>query len=280
MKVAADLFVYLLAWVVGDLLGVRRRHVESAISRAGIRDASLCARAMYRSLARGLLELLVMTVRPAKMLARVQVPEAVISEIRANGRGAVIATAHTANWDLAACATARVAPLSIVTKQLSIRLLNAAWQGVRRRRGVKLMSVGEAGRQAVRALRSGELVAMLMDQAPERSRAVARTTFLGAPVWIDLAPALVAMRARVPLIVAFPRRLTDGSYSIEVANVVQSPAVPSRTWAASVMVDATRLLEGFVMEHPDQWLWMHRRWKPLPRDPKAASSTNLAGESA
>jgi lauroyl/myristoyl acyltransferase len=46
------------------------------------------------------------------------------------------------------------------------------------------------------------------------------------------------------------------------------------------MLDATRALEEFVRECPEQWLWMHRRWKPLPGDQKAALTSNLAGESA
>jgi len=46
------------------------------------------------------------------------------------------------------------------------------------------------------------------------------------------------------------------------------------------MVEATRALEEFVMKYPEQWLWMHRRWKPLANGSKRGVSTNLAGESA
>jgi KDO2-lipid IV(A) lauroyltransferase len=46
------------------------------------------------------------------------------------------------------------------------------------------------------------------------------------------------------------------------------------------MVEATRVLEEFVLRHPEQWLWMHRRWKPPPNRRKRAHATILAGESA
>lgn len=231
---------------------------------------------MYRALATSLLEFLAMVSKPATVLARVAVPDSAIREIRGRGRGAVIATAHTGNWDVAACAVARAAPLSVVTKRLHVRALDAFWQGARRRRGLKLLEVGRAARGAESALRRGELVAMLIDQAPERSRGVARTTFLGDLAWVDLAPALIAMRAGSPLVIAFPRRCADGSHTIEVAKILEPPAVPSRAWATQAMLEATRALETFVMSCPEQWLWMHRRWKPLPALPGAS----LAGESA
>jgi KDO2-lipid IV(A) lauroyltransferase len=250
------------------------------MARAGIGDVPARARAMYRTLARGLVEFVGLILRPEAQCRRVALPNAAISELRSNGRGAVVATAHTGNWDVAACAMARVAPLSVVTKRLHVRVLDSLWQGVRRRRGVKLLGVGTARDEALGALGRGEFVAMLIDQAPERARAVTKAMFLGANVWVDLAPALVAMRARAPLVVAFPLCLTDGSHSIEVAKIVEPPSRPKRSWPAEAMVEATRALEEFVVKHPEQWLWMHRRWKPLPAGPKHVTSTNLAGESA
>jgi Kdo2-lipid IVA lauroyltransferase/acyltransferase len=264
LRVLGDFLAGVIAWVVGDVLRVRRAHVEAAMARAGIRDVSRRARAMYRTLARGLLEFLSMMLRPESQCRRVVLPDAAISEIRARGRGAIVATAHTGNWDLAACAMAGAAPLSIVTKRLHVRLLDVLWQGARQRRGVKLLGVGGAGKEALKALRRGEFVAMLIDQAPERSRSVVRIRFLGGHAWVDLAPALMAMRARAPFVVAFPVRLRGGSHAIEVAKILEPPRTPSGSWAAHAMGEATRALERFVMDHPEQWLWMHRRWKPLP----------------
>ncbi len=105
---------------------------------------------------------------------------------------------------------------------------------------------------------------MLVDQAPERERAAIRVPFLGAPAWVDLSPALCAMRARAPLVAAFPRRLDDGSHTIDITAILLPPARPSRAWAVEAMTEVTRQLEAFIRRHPDQWLWMHRRWKGTP----------------
>jgi KDO2-lipid IV(A) lauroyltransferase len=105
---------------------------------------------------------------------------------------------------------------------------------------------------------------MLVDQAPERTRGAVRVSFLGEEAWVDLAPALCAARARVPVVVAFPRRLGDGTHTIDVPAVISPPARPSRRWVEATMREVTALLEVQVRRYPDQWLWMHRRWKDAP----------------
>jgi len=118
---------------------------------------------------------------------------------------------------------------------------------------------------------------MLVDQAPERARAVTAVSFLGATAWVDLAPALCAARARAPLVVAFPRRLDDGTHTVDVAAVLRPPRTPNRTWSVQAMIEVTGLLESFVLAHPEQWLWMHRRWKHPAEATRTARRPELAG---
>jgi KDO2-lipid IV(A) lauroyltransferase len=210
-----------------------------------------------------------MSVRHERDIARVRVPFETIAELRASGRGAVVAVAHTGNWDLAACAVARHVPLTVITKRLKVRFLDRLWQGARRARGVKLVEAGGGGAGGAggvirAALGRGEFVAMLVDQAPSQTRSVIRVPFLGAPALVDLSPALYALRARVPLVAAFPRRDPDGGHSVEIAAVIHPPAGAApgrRRWAEEAMAEVTRRLETHVLRHPDQWLWLHRRWK-------------------
>jgi KDO2-lipid IV(A) lauroyltransferase len=109
---------------------------------------------------------------------------------------------------------------------------------------------------------------------------VVTTGFLGAPARVDVAPALVAMRARVPLVVAFPRRTGDGLHTVDIVSIFSPPRRPTRAWAESATIEATKLLEHFVRRHPEQWLWMHRRWKTSPNGRRASGSVSrLAGES-
>lgn len=245
-----------VAWLVGSLLGVRRSHVLGALAQAGIGPAPCVADAMYRSLARGLFELIELGLRPSRPIG-----DRAVMPALPPGRGAVVATAHTGNWDLLACAAAERVPLTVITKRLSIGWLDRIWQGLRRARGVDLVGAGAAARAAQVALGRGEAVAMLIDQAPERERASIIEPFLGQPARVDLAPALLALRARVPLVAVFGRRREDGRHEAEICAVIEPPARPSRAWAEQAMRSVTRALDAFVRKYPEQWLWMHRRWK-------------------
>src|SRR5688500_438162 len=125
---------------------------------------------MYRSLGRSLFEFLWMALNPRRRLdGWVPIDDETAERVdRAAASGAVIASAHTGNWDLLACAAAARWPLTVVTKQLSIQSLNRVWQRARSRRGIRLVGVGDAARAGARALARRELVVMLIDQAPER----------------------------------------------------------------------------------------------------------------
>lgn len=251
----------MLAWFVGGVLRVRAAHVIASLERAGVPEPRAVARRMYRSLGRGVFELIELALRP-RSSPRVHGLDAVVAAVRnkAGTAGVVVATAHTGNWDYAACALATHVDLTVITKRLSVSWLDRWWQGLRAARGVRLVQAGSAARAALAALRRGGWVASMLDQAPERTRGVASVGFLGAVADVDLAPALLAVRARCPLVVACAKRTADG-HAVELLGVLEPPPGANRAWAAFAMREATSMLEQFVRRHPEQWLWMHRRWK-------------------
>jgi KDO2-lipid IV(A) lauroyltransferase len=119
---------------------------------------------------------------------------------------------------------------------------------------------------------------MLIDQAPERGRAQVVMPFLNQLAEVDLAPALVAMRARVPLALVVAERIAGGRQRALLLGHYPPPARPSRRWAEQTMQEATRALEAHVRARPEQWLWMHRRWKRSV--PAAAPARNPAARCA
>jgi KDO2-lipid IV(A) lauroyltransferase len=261
-----------LGFLAGSVLRIRRRHVEAALALAGVPSASSAATGMYASLGAGIFELLWLAGRPPGALAQHFTMDPACGEAlrrgAALGRGVVVATGHTGNWDLSACAAAQWiarecggARLHVVTKRLSWRALDRYWQRLRAERGVVLADALGAAAYVRNALGAGDITTMLIDQVPERGSGVATFPFLGAPALHDLGPALLAARARVPLLLVLGHRTADGHHRLELAAAIE----PDDLRGSGAVERATRTmaaaLEGFVRAHPAQWLWLHRRWK-------------------
>jgi KDO2-lipid IV(A) lauroyltransferase len=263
LRVALGAFV---GWLTGSVLRIRRAHVEASMRRAGVAQPAREARAMYGALAAGAVELLALS-RDANALSTVAVAAASAARwtkaVR-DRRGIVVAASHTGNWDLAACAIARDVELVVVTKHLSVRSLDAFWQRTRAARGVHLVDAEGALAVARAAIGRGAAVAFMIDQVPMSQRHAIEVDFLGARAFVDRTAATVAATTGAPLLVTAAERTPRG-HRLHVLEVLEPPRRGRRAWIDSATRDATRALERFVLAHPRDWLWMHRRWR-VPAD--------------
>ena len=244
--------------VAGSVLRVRRAEVEARLRARGIGDPTRVASAMYVQLGHGLVELLSL-VFPGTSAAPVRLTpraEAALRDLVASGGRAVIASAHTGSWDVLACAMASRVRLSVLTKRLSVSLLDRLWHRVRSRRGIELLSGAGSIGSALAALSRGHAVGAMIDQAPTRG---VRHPFLGQDALHDSTAAVLAHRANCPLIVAFSWR-EAGGHVLDVPLVLH-PEGSARTFVPSATRRASTALEELVRARPEQWLWLHRRWK-------------------
>jgi KDO2-lipid IV(A) lauroyltransferase len=151
--------------------------------------------------------------------------------------------------------------VTVVTKRLSAARLDAFWQERRASFGLELLDGAGVFARAAEAVERGRAVALLIDQVPERRSAVTELPFLGQIARCDTTPALLAARTQVPLALVLGRRLPDGRHCVDVPLLLDPPARPSHRWVEEATHQLNGALERFVLEHPSQWLWMHRRWK-------------------
>jgi KDO2-lipid IV(A) lauroyltransferase len=245
--------------------------------RAGIDPAGALASRMYGSLGTALLEFLWMAGRPRRriddVVAFAPEAEANWNRPRRPGQGRIVVTAHTGNWDLVGCAAAQsMSPsIAIVTKHLHARTLDRFWQRARERRGARFLEAAGVYAQAARILRQGGDVAIVIDQAPERASSVVRLPFLGEPAGYDLLPAILSARTGAPIVMALGRRTVGGTHVVEIPLVIEPPARASLGFVNEAMGRLNLGLDAFVRAHPDQWLWMHRRWKAVPGERATAA---------
>jgi len=182
---------------------------------------------------------------------------------RDRGRGLIVLTAHVGNWEyLAAAQAAWGLDIRVITRHAHHAGVDRFWQGVRRDRGVRFLDSYRSLKDVLRHLRAGGAVGMSIDQH-EGGTTGARVGFFGREAGTVKAPALLAARTGCPVILALSWRDRAGrhhatfSEEIPLADGGDLAEIVARTTRRY-----TELLEAFVAEHPEQWTWVHRRWKP------------------
>lgn len=181
----------------------------------------------------------------------------------AQGRGVLILTAHYGNWELLAAAHGLTGlPLSIVVRPLDHPLLDELAARFRRRSGAELIVKRQAVREVLQALRRHRMVGILLDQNATRSEGVF-VPFFGVPASTSKGLALLALRTGAPVVPVFLRRDPDGRHCMEVGPVIPPPADDD---VAAYTATFNRVIEANIRRAPEQWLWMHARWRTRPRE--------------
>jgi KDO2-lipid IV(A) lauroyltransferase len=248
------------------------------MTRAGLRTPRAEARAMYRSLGAGVLELLWLAGasvarRDAALRTHVRLDDDLESALcKAAERGPVVlAASHTGNWELIAYGAAQVLArqgrrLAVVVKPQSVGAFHAFCMHLRAACGLVLIAPAGAFGAARRSLAAGDVLAMPIDQVPERRRHGIEVPFLGAAAIADRAPAALACATGATLLVVAASRdgrLQRGHLLAELAAPARHlrGEAPAAAWIEDATREATRALAAFVSRRPSSWLWLHRRWR-------------------
>ncbi len=181
------------------------------------------------------------------------------------GRGGLIISGHFGNWEwLAPIVQTFHGKTAEIVRPMNDPRLNGFVDGVRRSNGVTTVPKLGAGREIIRLLRDGYLVGVLVDQSP-RDNAVP-VTFFGHPCWATIAPIMAAARCRVPVYAVTLTRDDRYHYALELSAPIS--LVRTGDLRQDLIANTQRCqdaIEAAIRNHPEQWLWLHRRWKPRPR---------------
>jgi Lauroyl/myristoyl acyltransferase len=194
-----------------------------------------------------------------------------LEAVRARGGGFVVVTGHLGNFEfLGTWMAAQGVPSTGVAREPADPALADYLRRMRARGGNVLLSKGTSARELIGRLRRGEVITLGVDQ----NSGDVFVPFFGVPAGTVNGPARLALRTGVPLLPAFCVREPDDRYRV----VFFPPILPEK--AGDREAEVTRLtaqindiLEGMVRRYPDQWLWLHDRWrsafeeKNIPRWP-------------
>jgi KDO2-lipid IV(A) lauroyltransferase len=254
------------------LLRERRKALESlaiAFPEKSESERRALGLECFRHLGRCAFELACLNEMPSSLDSWVEWPAADRQRLEravAQGRGVVLATGHVGNWEvLGQClARSKIATLSAVARPTTDPRLTLWVDGLRMEGGLRSLWRGTDGaaKSILRALRSGEMLALLIDQDTDVQSVF--VPFFGRPAATPRAVADLVLRTNAPVMVAFCLRKPDGVYRVSIDEVSFEPTGEREVDVVSLTARLTARIEEAIRRAPEQWVWMHRRWKTQP----------------
>ncbi len=185
--------------------------------------------------------------------------------ILAKGKGILVMASHFGNWELMSLAfSIRYRPFYVVMRPLDNPGLNAWVVRMRTRGGNQPITKADSARRIIRLLRQGEAVALLIDQNVDWYEGVF-VPFFRETACTSKALAALALRTDSLVLSVYNYREPDGRYHMVFQPEVEIVRSGDRT--ADIERNTARfneIIEGYVREHPEQWFWLHQRWKTRP----------------
>ena len=175
-------------------------------------------------------------------------------------KGVCLVSLHLGNGDLAGAVLAlKGYSLVLISKIFKIQWINEVWFGLRQRVGVQFIPPRNSSYAILKALKKNEVVVFVMDQfmGPPIG---AQVNFFGYETGAALGLAVIAQRSQAPVVPIYTFRDDKGKTHIYVEPEI--PFVEKGDKGLAYMTQVyTDWVEEKVRERPEQWMWLHRRWK-------------------
>lgn len=287
-----------LPWRIGVAIGgalggatfyclprARRRaltHLRTALG-SDVSDAELRTIGFrsFVNLGRNALEIVMLSRRSRwrlRDLCRIE-GESCLQDALSVGRGVIFITGHVGNWELMAAMIAMKGyPSWVVATPVYDSRLDALLVNARERQEVHTISRGSsvAARQILTCLRNNGVLGMLIDQDTDVNGVF--VPFFGQPAHTPSGAASLALKTGAAVIAGFIVR--ESSYRHRI--VLNGPLSLVRTGNLEQDIldntaRFTRVIEDHIRQHPDEWVWMHNRWKRTQSDTDRAPSALAVG---
>ncbi len=185
-----------------------------------------------------------------------------VEAVLARGKGMILIAAHFGNWELLARRAALEGyAFAVIARQSHDPQFNKLTDGIRENGGYTVLPRGDSPRAILQRLRRNGIVAILPDQKSEDLF----VPFFGHLAGTVAGPAVLSLKTGAGIIPMFCPRQPDGSYRVEILPEIDvTPTGDTDADIHRIMADITGVVEDMVRRYPNQWLWMHDRWRVTP----------------
>ncbi len=183
----------------------------------------------------------------------------------AEGKGVIVFLAHFGNWELLSLVYGALIPnrAKAIAFPLKNDLLNTYIWRHREQLSLKLIPRNRAVRETLRALKNNQAIGFFADQnaGPEG----VFVNFLGKPASAARGPAVLALKTGAPLIFSLSIRQSDDMHRVYISPAVHTePTDDFERDVERYTAQMLKQLEAYIHKYPEQWLWLHNRWKTQP----------------
>ena len=260
-----------LGLMVFTLVGSQRRKALASITTAYPEkteaERNELARESFRHLGRSVMEMVCIRRFDERRHTLVEwMPEAraAMDSALARGKGVVFVTGHVGNWELLARYVAlENYPVAVIGKELSDERTTGLVERFRASGKLRVIWRGRQGaaKEMLRALRGNSILGILIDQDTKVQSVW--VPFFGKLAKTPRAAADLAMRTGAAPMLGFCTRVGPLKYRITMKEL-PLPALEGEEAVMSLTSELTHGIETQIREHPEQWVWIHQRWKSPP----------------
>lgn len=271
-----------LARRVGGALGWLALRLSGRLRRVGLRNLEIAypemprekreqiLRELFRTLGWQMAEFCLMSGYTQETAQRfIRYDEAGLQHFlaaRARGKGVLVLTGHLGAWELSSFFHSLMGyPMAMVIRRLDNRRVDALVNGIRCLHGNRVLDKDEFARGLIGAMHAGETVGILMDTNMTPPQGVF-VPFFGVEACTASGLARVALRTDATVLPGFlVWEKSEQKYVLRFGEALS--LIRTGDAAADVVANTAlfaKVTERYVREYPEQWLWVHRRWKTRP----------------
>jgi len=177
-------------------------------------------------------------------------------------RGLIVMSGHFGNWELMALSAGLYfeSSFTIIVKPQSNKFLDRHINQIRTKYGNKVIDMYNSSFELIKLIKNKGNLALLADQSATSLKDI-YVDFFGRKTLTFDAPAQLALRFQIPIILGFAIRQQDGSYFVELSELDYSDLTNTSEGIAELTQRYIKILEEMIRRYPDHWVWQHRRWK-------------------
>jgi Kdo2-lipid IVA lauroyltransferase/acyltransferase len=198
-----------------------------------------------------------------KLLSRVEFVDLhILDEALQKEKGVFILGLHMANGDYGISAlSAKGYPMYLISKRFSVQWIDKLWFDIRGRFGTRFIAPRKSSYDILKTVRKNGVVIFVLDQFMGPPLGV-KTTFFGRSTGTAFGLALFAQKTQTPVIPSYSYRKKDGTLAVTFMPEVPFEEKGDKNATLQFMTQRyTDTIESVVRKHPEQWMWIHRRWK-------------------